>query len=121
LACEDYESYAPTDFEEDYPDADEQELRELAEEDRQSWIDYVAQPYKAVDDPALETAYRLTSIWDLGQDGLVFASYSAITGWLTAHEAVEEMAKDSNQTVIHFLLASQAEGSISRVEVAIIE
>jgi hypothetical protein len=51
LACEDYESYAPTDFEEDYPDADEQELRELAEEDRQSWIDYVAQPYNAADDP----------------------------------------------------------------------
>jgi hypothetical protein len=50
MACDDYAAYTPTDFSEEYPDADEQELAELEEEDRQSWIDYVVQPYNAADD-----------------------------------------------------------------------
>ena len=49
-ACEDYDSYAPTDFDEEYPDADDDEKAELEAEDRESWIDYVAQPYNAADD-----------------------------------------------------------------------
>lgn len=50
-ACEEYESQQPTDFSEEYPDATEQELAEIEMEDRESWIDYVAQEYKTEDDP----------------------------------------------------------------------
>jgi hypothetical protein len=53
-ACEDYDSQAPTDFEEEYPDADDDEKAELEHEDRESWIDYVAQPYNAADDPDVD-------------------------------------------------------------------
>ena len=53
-ACEDYDSQQPTDFDEEYPDADDEEKAELEAEDRESWIDYVAQPYNAVDDPDVD-------------------------------------------------------------------
>jgi hypothetical protein len=54
MACQDYDSYAPTDFDEEYPDADDEEKAEIEHEDRESWIDYVAQPYNAADDPDVD-------------------------------------------------------------------
>jgi hypothetical protein len=54
MACEVYESQQPTDFAEEYPDADDEELAELEAEDRESWIDYIAQPYNAADDEEVD-------------------------------------------------------------------
>jgi hypothetical protein len=54
MACQDYDSEQPTDFEEEYPDADDDEKAELEQEDRESWIDYDAQPYNAADDPDVD-------------------------------------------------------------------
>jgi hypothetical protein len=54
MACQDYDSYAPTDFDEEYPDADDEEKAEIEQEDRESWIDYDAQPYNAADDPEVD-------------------------------------------------------------------
>jgi hypothetical protein len=65
--------------------------------------------------------YRLDIEWDLGQEGLIFASIGASTRWLKANPNVAEMAKDANQTVVNFLLECKADGLISLEPVDIIE
>jgi hypothetical protein len=65
--------------------------------------------------------YRLDIEWDLGQEGLIFASIGATTRWLKANPNVAEMAKDANQTVVNFLLECKAEGLITLEPLDIIE
>jgi hypothetical protein len=65
--------------------------------------------------------YRLDIEWDVGQEGLIFASIGASTRWLKNNPNVAEMAKDANQTVVNFLLECRAEGLISLEPVDIIE
>jgi|TARA_R110000782_G_scaffold222341_1_gene309338 hypothetical protein len=65
--------------------------------------------------------YSLNIEWDLGQEGLIFASIGASTRWLKANPNVAEMAKDANQTVVNFLLECKADGLISLEPVDIIE
>jgi hypothetical protein len=65
--------------------------------------------------------YSLNIEWDLGQEGLIFASIGASTRWLKANPNVAEMAKDANQTVVNFLLECKAEGLITLEPLDIIE
>jgi hypothetical protein len=65
--------------------------------------------------------YSLNIEWDLGQEGLIFASIGASTRWLKANPNVAEMAKDANQTVVNFLLECKADGLISLEPLDIIE
>jgi hypothetical protein len=65
--------------------------------------------------------YSLNIEWDLGQEGLIFASIGASTRWLKANPNVAEMAKDANQTVVDFLLECKADGLISLEPLDIIE
>jgi hypothetical protein len=65
--------------------------------------------------------YSLNIEWDLGQEGLIFASIGASTRWLKANPNVAEMAKDANQTVVNFLLECKADGLITLEPLDIIE
>jgi hypothetical protein len=65
--------------------------------------------------------YRLVIEWDLGQEGLIFASIGASTRWLKNNPNVAEMAKTNHMTVVNFLLECKSEGLITLRELAIIE
>ena len=57
LACEDYESYDPEphhEIAEENPEWTEEECNEEWLAHRESWIDYIAQPYNVADDPEVE-------------------------------------------------------------------
>jgi hypothetical protein len=69
----------------------------------------------------IQTVYRLNIEWDVGQEGLIFASIGATTRWLKANPNIAEMAKDENQTVVNFLLECKADGLISLEPIEIIE
>jgi hypothetical protein len=65
--------------------------------------------------------YSLNIEWDLGHEGLIFASIGASTRWLKNNPIIAEMAKDANQTVVNFLLECKAAGLITLELLEIIE
>jgi hypothetical protein len=65
--------------------------------------------------------YRLDIEWDVGQEGLIFASIGASTRWLKANPSIAELAKEHMQPVVDFLLECKSEGLISLELLEIIE
>jgi hypothetical protein len=65
--------------------------------------------------------YRIDIEWDVGQEGLIFASIGASTRWLKANPIIAELAKEHMQTVVNFLLECKAEGLITLEPLDIIE